>query len=288
MLKGAQAEEVTFVFVAEQTSATINEALEALANDTGTKIVILSGALNQTKATAKTDVAAFRTDRAIYVYPPVQIQISEANSGAGGLVTVSLNSWLAGVLARIAPGRNPAGPGESNLHNKLLSEIRAMSDQTLERNDYEDFRRLGICALNIGPGGFQFRSGVTTSLTAGLANIARRTFADFIQNSISNFLQQYQNFVISDDTKMLIKSGIEGFMRTQQSLGIVPRDRDMPPGLLPFLVDLDSPNTAETQAQGILFIDLSVRNFPTADFIVLRSTIGEGVAITTQLIPVAA
>lgn len=280
LLKTSEAEDIRFFFVAEQTSAAINAAILALANSEK-KVGFISGALNQTKASAKTDVALYRSDRIVYCFPAVKTFIPEANGGGGGLVTVSLNAFASSVTSIINPGRNPAGPGENAVHLRLLSGVRALADSTLGRSDYEDFRAKGIHALEVSPlGGFSFRSGVTTSLTSGLANIARRTMADYLQKSMGAFLLNFQNLPIWNQLKTMVKSAISDFLDLQIQLQLLPRREDLAAGLAPYSITFSS--TPSQEAAGIFIVDVRVRIFASADFIVLRTQIGEGVEIAIE------
>lgn len=286
LLEGIAGDGIKWVFVAERNNDTINADLLAMTVANPTKIAVITGdpAVETTATLAQTDVVDYRSDRVIYCYPPdVQTYVSEANGGEGGLVSVGSNSFVASLCAGIEPGEDPAGPGEQGRKRKLLSGIRELGDITLARTDYILNDEKGIATLNPSPlGGFQLRNGITTSLTPGLETISRRTIADFLQDSIAVFLQTFQNFPITTSNKLLIKGAMEDFLERQQNLGILPKASDLPDGLLPFVVDIESGNTAAQEALGLFIIDLKVRTFASMRYIVLRTQIGQGVEISVD------
>jgi hypothetical protein len=296
LLYGSAHSDIRWVYVAEYFDATVNGSLLSLATTTKTKNVLLLGdptdgvsdALTDVESyrssDALTDVESYRSDRVGYCYPYAKVYVAEANGGQGGLVNVGLNSFAAAVLAALAPGSNPAGPnGEP-----FLAGIRDLTDPNLATADYESFREYRIM-------GFQFtqerqkysiRSGLNTDLDPALCNWARRSIADYLQDSIAPYLTFLQNKPINDENKTQAKAAIHRFLDRQITLGLLPSKRDLNENRLPessvlepYEVDITSLNTPEQEAEGIFIILLRVRTYATMDFIVLRTEIGERVEV---------
>lgn len=286
LLKGTEAGAIRIVVVAEKQSAAIKAALLALCEQTRTKIAVVStDALSDAKSVALTDVALYRSDRVLYVYGAVQAYMAEANSGAGGMVTVSPTSFFASGLAALPPHESVAGPnGEPYFYG-----IRALVDKTLAVDDFRTFARSGICAFAFSAERQKFgiKSGVTSSLDSAKTLILRRRMADYIQESVAVELTSFQNKTLNRENKLLIKAAIEGFLNEQIRLGILPSEADISKTddgqpLRPYLVDIESANTAQSEAGGLFVVLLMVRIFPEMRFIVLRTEIGEGVEIRTS------
>lgn len=257
----------------------VNGALRDMAVGTGTKLVLLTGPFTQTKSQAITDVSSYRSDRVIYPYPAVDIFVPEAAGGIGALVRVGVNSFAAAVCSALPPGTDPASVDSE----EFLVGIRATADKTLAHADYIALKEAGIMSLVVGERGlYRFRTGCTASLDSALTQIARRTMADFLQESIARALVDYQNKPLNAINKLLIKSAAEGFLRRQQALGLLPTEEDLVFGetsLEPFTVDIISGNSPQSEALGQFVVILKVRIFPSMRFIVLRTEIGENVEI---------
>jgi hypothetical protein len=285
LLYGSSHADIRWVFVAEYEAAAVNAALLALSVGTKTKNCLLLGDPADTATEALADVPSYRSDRIGYCYPQVKVWVAEANGGLGGLVTVGSNSFAAAVLSGIAPGQNPAGPnGEP-----FLAGIRELVNANLGTADFEEFRDKGIM-------GFQFtqerqkysiRSGINTDLDPALKNWARRTIADYLQESAAVYLAFLQNKPISSVNKMMAKAALEHFLDQQIRLGLLPSKQDLndnrpetDPILEPYEIDITTLNSQASEANGVFIILARVRTFATMDFIVLRTEIGERVEVT--------
>jgi hypothetical protein len=263
----------------------VNASLLLLASTSKTKNCLILGDPADTTTEALADVPSYRNDRIGYCYPQCKVWVSEANGGQGGLVTVGTNSFAAAVLSGITPGKNPAGPnGEP-----FLAGIRELVNQDIGTADFEDFRDKGIM-------GFQFtqerqkysiRSGINTDLDPALHNWARRTIADYLQESAGVYLAFLQNKPISLENKLMAKSALERFLDQQIRLGLLPSKRDLnenrpetDPVLEPYEIDITTLNSQASEADGVFIILARVRTYATMDFIVLRTEIGERVEVT--------
>jgi hypothetical protein len=284
LLKGTGASDIRWVFVAENNSATIKASLLSLVTGEKTKIAVIAGAAGDTPTQAATDVASYRSDRVVYVYPYVDTFVPDLNSGKGALMRVAPTSFAAAAMAALPPGRDPAGVNSED----FLTGVKALAQPNLTRNDYVTFNEKGIMALQFAAERqrYSFRSGRTASLDTALQMVGRRTMADYLQESIAAALVFFQNAPLNEQTKLSIKGACEDFLERQVLLGLLPSREDLDFGtgeqLLPFEVDISSLNTPAQEATGLFIVSIKVRIFASARFIVLRTEIGEAVEITEE------
>lgn len=290
LLYGEGSSSIRWAFVGEHVSSAVNSELELMAITTKTKSVCLSGTQGQSVAAAVADAADYRSDRIRYAYPSGKIYVAEANNGLGGLVTVNLNSFHAALGAARAPGVDLAGPGENQANADRLAGLVSLDKQNLSRDDYITLNDNGVAGFVFAPElqRFTLRNDVTTSLTPGLETGKRRTMADFLQESIGRALVNFINLPMTADNKSQIKVAITEFLELLQSQGLLPTRQDLQQfaqeneSLEPFDVDIVSGNSKANEAQGIFVVLLRVRIHASMRFIVLRTEIGEGVAITRE------
>lgn len=284
VLYGVSYDNIRYVCTADRNTSTVNAALYALAISGATKIALIGGLDADTPADAITDVASYRSDRVGYCYPHGQIVLSEGNGGAGSLEPVSLTPFAAAILATIPPGFNPAGiNGE-----RVLAKLRGLTNPNLTALDLTDFREQGIMGVSrtIESQSWRIRSGITTSLTNGLANFSRRNMADYLQTSIARHLVGFANRILNNASKLEVKSAIGDFLDRQIAVGLLPGGSDLndnrpedTPALASYEIDIASGNSPQSEATGTFIVMLRVRIFATMDFIVLRTEIGENVEV---------
>jgi hypothetical protein len=285
VLYGDAASDIRWVFCGNQATSAINVALLLLATNGTTKNALLNGLQADTPVDAIADVSNYRSDRVGYGYPWANIFVAEAANNTGALVPVGPASFMANVLSAMEPGQNPAGPNGV----PYLKGIRSLVNPNVTNANYEDFRTNKIMGLQFTAEAqnYEIRSGLNTSLDSALHNWARRTMADYIQISASEYLVSFRNVRINTKNKLEIKVALEDFLDYQIRQGILPNDSDLndnrPPGtesLLPYIVDIANANSPEQEANGIFIVDLRVRIHATMDFLVFRTEIGERVEIT--------
>ena len=112
--------------------------------------------------------------------------------------------------------------------------------------------------------------------------IIRRRMTDFIINTISSFLKNYQGEPNSFLTRQAIKAGIQDWYGIQVRNQILPADSELEDGGKAFLVETEGLTTDTEKAQGIIKILLKVRLFASARFIVLIAEIGENVKVEEE------
>ena len=231
-------------------------------------------------------VGTIRSDRQDYAWPGVQTFVPEAvgftipcadgTTTADGILDDTSDTWLASVEAGLAPERNPGQSAEPvpTILSGIVSFQRGAP--TLSMAEYIAFRSAGICAPRFDRvTGVCFQSGVTTSLTSGEKNISRRRMADFIQDSISQRLNQLAKLPMSDAWKDAILAEIESFMS-----GLLSENNTAAQRIRGYSIDDRSGNTDELEAAGVWVVQGDTRLLATGDFIVYSSRIGENVVIT--------
>jgi hypothetical protein len=256
------------------------------------RIAVLSpgfGVTTSTAATADADpgVGATRNERVIYAWPGARTYIPEAVGTAvgtadgltttDGILDTAGNGWMAAVLSNLPPERNPGQAGEpvATLLSPILGLQRGLGNLVV--GDYVNLRANGVAALRIDrQAGPIFQSGVTTSLTSGQKNIARRRMADFIQDSVSNRLVQFTKQPLTQSLKDSITGEVDAFLNQLKSPSNPPAQR-----IVDYEVDDVSGNTPALESQGIFVLIGRARTLASADFIVFQTEIGEGVVITS-------
>jgi len=223
----------------------------------------------------ETDVALLRdTDgRIIYASNWVQTTVD------GVPTYTSPASWVASIISQIAPNVDPAYAGNAG----LLFGVTGLKKE-LSRDDYKRLMAAGVCSFEFDNDiGFKIKSGIVTQIAnSSKLTILRRRMADYLTNSIGVFLKVYQNDINSKDKRTAVKAAILNFIQQQESLGILPSDKEIVGGGKAKLVDIDSENTNDTIAAGKFFIVYKQRIFSSMRFIVLKAEIGESVVVTEQ------
>jgi hypothetical protein len=242
-----------------------------------------SGAIGITKAQAKADAAQIRSDRVWYAWPGWQVVIPEiaARGAAGGLgftdtgvVTVRGHGPLVKLSALLPPEEN-AGQATG-----LISNFFAVEDlgYALTPDDYRDLKASGICAPRVDrTAGAIYQSGVTTDLTKARQTQARRKMADFIQDTQGRVAIKYAKKLATAARKDAFVGENDGFLAGLKSEADPARQR-----IADYRLD-ESANTADTEALGIFVIITKVRTLSSLDAIEIRTEIGEGVVIQSEI-----
>lgn len=238
-----------------------------------------------TAATAGADpgVGANRDERVFYSWPGIQTFVPEAVGvkvkGAdgvfytNGIIDVPGDGWLTAVCSNLAPERNPGQAADPvpTILSPVLGYQRGVTK--LNMKDYIALRAAGIAGIRmdktVGP---VFQSGITTSLAGGKKNINRIRFADFVDDSVADAIMDISKLPLTQATKDAAEIEIDEFLADLLSVQNPAAQR-----IDAYLIDIKSGNTPDLAAQDIYVIIYKVRMTPTADFIVLQSSIGPGV-----------
>ena len=263
------------VLFLDENNTARNNYLKTHAALTQDKMVIVSGPEVQTRAQAVTDVANFRdTDgRIIYAFPWVQSQVD------GALEYSNPAAWYASILTQIGPHIDPAFQENA----QFMQGATDLKLTTLSRADYIALKDAGVSAFEkVQGGGIKPKSGITTQiLNSSKVTVLRRRMADYLTDSMGQFLQNYQNAVNSKEKRSEVKGQILDFIQRQEIAGILPSDKDVKEGKAK-LVDVESLNTDSSIALGFFKILYKQRIFSAMRYIVLQAEIGESVVVTEQ------
>jgi hypothetical protein len=240
-------------------------------------------------ADAAPGVGATRAERVIYTWPGVRtfvpeavntrLKTADALTTVDGVLDVGSDMYMASILSNLPPENNP-GQGVAPVP-ELMSTILGLqrSSPQLDMAEYMNLRARGIAAPRIDAvSGPIFQSGITTSITSGQKNIARRRMADFIQDSIARRINVFSKMLLTDSNRDSAVAEVDAFLS-----GLLSVDNPAGQRIAEYQVDDRSGNTAARLAKGIFTIIVRVRTLASADFLVLQTDIGEGVVIQQEL-----
>lgn len=251
--------------VAERAGATINAALIAkAATATDRMFLIYSGNLADSSATAITDVASLtRSDRVVYCYnAPYTL-----DPDTGAQIQVPPHHHMASIFSQTAVNQHVG----SNRTKAWTAGITKLTQETLAPGDYVSLRAAGICALERHTsGGFVYVSGVTTNLTASLAQIARRREADFLTISMAGRLVDFVKEENTEDLQAEMGGEIVDFLSGFKRAKSIVKD---------FSVDQASVNSDTARDQGIEVIQTNVKLYGHILGLVLKTNIATGVTV---------
>jgi hypothetical protein len=255
----------------------------------------ISPELNQASTTALTTVTgntdpgvgANRDERVFYDWPAVKTLIPEAVglpiAGADGSIVLdgtldtTGDGWMASILGNLDPEHNP---GESSaITQGVLKPLLGYARLTpqLDINAWTLMRQRGIAGIRFdkttGP---EFQSGITTSLTNGQKNIARRKMADYIEDSLAVIAKPFVKLLQSDENKDSLIGQVVDFMELLLSPDNAANQR-----IAGYQVDAISGNNPTLTGLGIFVIIVRVQTLSSLDFITLQCEIGESVNVTT-------
>lgn len=237
--------------------------------------------------TSSPGVGATRDERVIYCWPGFQTYMDVAQNtpikratgynSTNGYFDVRSDSYMASILSNLASERNPgqsAAPVPACLSTVRGFQSGALPDLTI--SNYTLFKQYGIAApRNDRSSGWQFQSGITSSLTSGQRNINRRRMADEVQDSLAAIYEKFSKLPLTVALKDQIDTETTAYMT-----GLLSPNNPAAQRIEGFLVDSKSGNTPQLNAQGIYVVIVKVRMLGTADDIVIQSEVGPTVNVT--------
>ena len=266
----AAVQNVGCVFIAERSSAALKAAIETKAASTPDRMWLIGpDSETVTAAAAITDVDNYRdtAGRMVYTYGHTYTLDPETASE----ILTHPESWLASIFSQTDVDIHV---GEEDTKRFTAGIIR-LYNESFVRGDYIAFKDAGICALEKDAGGFAFVSGVTTSLTPGFEQIARRRCADYLLLSLAKDLR-FQVKKKNTPTRRAIISGlIDGFINSHKRAERIVLDYEL-------LKDGAAGNTDLTRAQGIERFRIRVQLIPHLLYLVIEGEIGTNVIITDK------
>lgn len=281
------AREADYLVCARRTAVLVASGLsnERRAREGGltSRKFITRAALGIAPSTAIADVANYRDDGLFYTYPGWQVRIPEiailGTSGglgftADGVITVGGDGPLATLCARLNPEENPAQA--TDLIDAFFEVENVGVD--LDLAFYKAFKAAGIAAPIVDPDdGPQYQSGVTSSLVSGRATMARRKFADFVQDSMAKLAKPYSKKLNRQSRRDALTAAEDSFLSGLQA----PNQPDLS-RLEAYRLDPVGGNTPERLALGIFVLLTQVRSYSSLDAIVIRTEIGENTIISSS------
>lgn len=278
--------EANFAISARRTAAVVaagrQNAIDASANGAFGRKFITRSALGRTPQQILADVASFRSDRVYYCGPGWRVRIPEiallgASGGLGftddGVITVGSDAGLATICCSLPPEENPAQDTEGLIDQYLAVEN---TGTPLDIEVYKAFRRGGVVApkvdRDLGP---TYQSGVTSSLESGRTTIIRRSFADFIQDSIAVLGKPYSKRLNRAAERDALVARLESFM-----LGLQAPNTPASSRLEAYAINDRDFNSPEALALGIFVVGVSVRTYSSLDAIVFQTEIGPNAQIS--------
>lgn len=257
---------VAIVYPAEYMSSTLKAAMKTQAAASSDRLFLI-GANDQTviASAAVADVPTYRSDRLIYCYNHVYT----IDPFTGTEVLVRPESWMATIMANTDVDIHV---GEEDT-KRFLAGITRLFNESLERADYVSLRAAGISAMEIDLGSPVFVSGVTTDLTPGKTEIARRRMADFLQLSAAFALRFHVKKKNTEARRTAIAATLKGWLSGLKQQGRVVES---------YNIDMDILNTPTDRDNGIQRILMQVDLVPHMLSVVLTTEIGTGVTVVTN------
>ncbi len=257
---------VAIVYCAEYTSATLKAAMDTKAAASSDRLFLMGADDEDVNVTdAATDAADYRSDRIIYCYNHAYT----VDPVLGTEVLTRPESWMATILANTDVDIHV---GEEDT-KRFLAGISQLFNESLERADYVALKAAGICGMEIDLGSPVFVSGVTTLLTPGKTEIARRRMADFLQLSAAYSLRFHVKKKNTEARRTAIAATLKGWLNGLKRQSRVVED---------FNIDMDILNGPGDRDAGIQRILMQVDLVPHMLAIVLTTEIGTGVTIVSN------
>lgn len=259
------------VMIAEAapTQATLNGTIVTLAAQaTDREFLTWSGVPGNTRAQEITALGTHittRSDRIVWCSNPAKVLDPET----GAKIDAYPHHFMASIISQTDVDVH-VGSAEAS---KGLAGIRELRNEGWTRGDFELLKAAGISALEKIDGGFQFRSGVTTSLTTGRTEIARRRMTDFLQLSAAKRLRFFVKAKNTRVNRATMGAELTAFCNDL---------RDQERIVEEFQIDQTTVNTANQRAQGIEKILWRVRLIGHILALVLETEIGTGVTIVSN------
>lgn len=254
---------IAVCFVAERSSAAIKSKIALLAANAVDRIWLCGADTSSTSVSAAiTDVALNRSDRIVYCYDhPLT-----TDPDTGTIVTVRPESWLASIMSQTDVDIH-VGDEDNKTYT---AAITSLTNESLQRADYIFLKAAGICALE-DDDGFSFVSGVTSLLTSGKTEIARRRETDYLQLSLAVELKHSVKKKNTPARRKANAALIQGFLNDLKKQQRIVAD---------FSVDTESLNTVNGRASGLEKILLRVQLIGHILYLDLVTQIG--VSVTFQ------
>lgn len=247
-------------------AATFHSNLVTLAASVSDRIFLTwaqaHGQAVATEAAQVTSQITTRSDRIVWCYnSPYTLDPKTAAE-----VQTAPHVWMASILSQIDVDVH-AGAFETVAY---LAGITRVTNNALTRPDLITLQDAGICQLERTSDGFQFRSAVTTDLTDGKTELARRRACDFLQLSAASRLRYYVKRKNTPTNRAAAASELIAFSEDLRSRERVIEDYE---------IDQESVNNDAQRARGEEHILWRVKLIGHILSLVLETDIGTGTII---------
>jgi len=284
------AREANYLLIARRSNAIVRAGRDNVANATEIGLYARKYISGEPIGTNPTDsisnVGNYRRDRVFYSPLGLKVtipQIAERGTAGGvgftatGTITVRPDGPLTTLCASLPPEENPGQ------QTNLIDDFFAVDSYgaVVSPELYKAFRRAGLAAPKVETvAGTVFQSGITTSLNDGEQTMARRRFADFVQDSAIAIFLPYAKRLNKQSNRDKLLGKWNGFLSGLKSPLNAEKSR-----LYDYSTDdsVNAGNTPEVLALGVYYIVTKIRMHPSMDFIVLQTEIGENTVITKTL-----
>lgn len=285
--------EANFSLCARRSDAVVRMGLQnALDATTGGLLArkfIAGDPIGTTVAQSIANLAVFQSassDRMFYTAKGWKLLVPEiaAVGVAGGLgftddgvITVRPDGPLTTLCAMLNPEENPGQ--QTGLIESFFAVDAA--GETLDIEAYIAWKAAGIAAPRRDRvAGSIYESGVTSCTDAAKTTMARRKMADFIQDTAAELLMPYVKKLNGQAQRDAVRGVWEAFLSGLESAGQPSLAR-----IVRFSVDdsVNAGNTDAVLALGVYYLETRVRILSSMDDIVVRTEIGEGVVLSTEV-----
>lgn len=125
------------------------------------------------------------------------------------------HEWMGSIFSQNDVDVHPG----AQVTSKQTAGISRVTNEALTRTELIALKAAGIATLERLPGQFLFRSGITTDLTTGKTEIARRRMADFLQLSAADRLRFYVKAKNTIETRAVMAGELTDFSRNLRDEG---------------------------------------------------------------------
>lgn len=281
--------EANYLLIARRSDAVVRDgksnALKATECGLFARKFITGDPLGTDTNTILANVAKYRSDRVFYTGKGLKVrvpQIAEVGTAGGlgftadGVITVRPDGPLATLCARLAPEENPGQ--QTGLIDDFF-EVDSFGE-AMNIDTYKAYRREGVAVPRIDRvSGTVFQSGLTSSLLSGRKTMARRKMADFIQDTLTELALPYVKKLNRQALRDKIRGITDQFLASLQS-----EDNPGASRIEGFVTDdsVNAGNTQEVLAQGVYYLQTTVRTHSSMDDIVFQTEIGENAIVVRQ------
>jgi phage tail sheath protein FI len=265
---------INLIFCAEQSDSTLNTALINNAQDItasgGTpRIALVTFPQNTAVSGLQTLTANLDTDRAIAVFPWLNIYDPVNNVNR----VVSPLGYFAGLLAQLPPHQSPGNKAVFGILGTDPTQIIGPSDLVTMVNT-----RVNAIGVQTPAGQIGIRTGHTLSQNADTAPIYARRMKDYIDTKVSLIGGIYVDQPITDGLMRQVKQSIDNVLLPMKSPANAVDQM-----IADYRIVCDSTNnSSDSLAQNRLICDYAVKLLNINRFMIFRTQISPGVVITQQ------